>query len=463
MSKAFPASELIYKLQNLPVRVLWSKAYEGTQNSLFDVFYSFCKLGNSFISIHGEMHIETFHKRRQGVSTKVAKAYRCEYELTENGLNQISKEYIGLGADPRFVSDGNNAYAYVIGYGEAKHPAFLYVAKDNSLHPLVADDDFDWGKNWQPFLKDGSLFVVHELNPYSVYKIDLETFRLEKCFSIDSDFAFPAHYTNFTMFRGGANAICEDDHVVGIGRASAQPYRHLPFIWSSYKNQAPIIQFFDFFNQFSNKGFSIADPTCFFKDDNTVFLGLACSETLWFFQQQFLNLLLVVDEDDKYSNLPLLSDYLSSFEDTHIDQSVNLENHIFYCDRMQHNIPYSNEFGVKSTGLPGVLVYGPYIELCKEMKLSVELTYLTMDMQNTEAGVFDIYLSKELENGEVEFLKVTECSLNSTDKEIGTATLYIDTADYLGYKVEFRVHVNEGHELNAFHIRTRKCQKTIQQ
>ena len=451
--KMHPVSKLIHAMHNQPVKVLWKKSFWAEYNAKFDTFYSFCQLGEKFISLHGEMNIETFHKRREKQST-VAKLYKCEYEISTNGLIQTSKKYIGLGADPRMVSDGKNAYAYVIGYGEAKHPAFLYVEKEETLHPIKADDNFDWGKNWQPFLKEGRLFFVHELTPYSIYEIDLNTYQLERRHFVNSNLCLPAHFTNHTMFRGGANAIAEDGITYGLGRASAQPYKHLPFIWSSAQNEFPTIQFTDFFNKINDKGFNILDPTSFFKTKENIFIGLACSETCWFHPQNFSNLLLVIDVENKYNNLPSLDSVLASYEDTYIGQRPNLKQHIFHCDRMQHDMAYSYEYGVKSTSTQGVLVYGPYLTIEEGLHLTVELSYLTMQEEGSKAGVFDICLSKEKENGEVEFINLTACALKATGKEIDKAILFLDTHQFIGYKVEFRVTVEEGYELNAFHIRT---------
>ncbi|QMU65071.1 MAG: hypothetical protein GKR88_12755 [Flavobacteriaceae bacterium] len=148
--KHLTVAEMIDRLKNVPAKVLWKNSYWGAYNELFDIFYAFCKVGSKYISLHGEMYIETFHKRRLKAS-KIARLYKCEYELTPQGLRRTQKKYIGLGADPRMVSDGVRAYAYVIGYGEAKHPAFLYVEKDDSLHPLKADDGFEWGKTGDLF------------------------------------------------------------------------------------------------------------------------------------------------------------------------------------------------------------------------------------------------------------------------------------------------------------------------
>tara|TARA_R110002072_G_scaffold29809_10_gene93765 strand:- start:965 stop:3706 length:2742 start_codon:yes stop_codon:yes gene_type:complete len=458
-SKSNPAIDIINSLKEYPVKVLWEHSYKGKYDELFDVFYSFCKVGDKFISLHGEMLIETFHKRRLKES-KVAKLYKCEYKLTSKGLQQTTKKCIGLGADPRMVSNNKNAYAYVIGYGEAKHPAFLYVEKDDRLHPLKAKNDFEWGKNWQPFLKNERLFIVHELSPFSIYEIDLKTYQLKQTNYVDSNFQLSAHYTNHSMFRGGANALYDEEKLIGVGRVSAQPYKHIPFLWSQEKDEAPSFHFSDFFNQISQKGFGIIDPTSFFKDDKAIYLGLACSETTWFHSQEFSNLLLVVDVENSYSELPSLPSFLSNYQDSFHKKKPNLENHIFHCDQLQHTIPYTYEYGKQSTGQKGTLVYGPYVEITKKMELEVELSYLTIQKGRQKAGVFDVCVSKEKNNGSIDFVVIAQHELATTNKEIERVRLFFNTNDFLGYKVEFRVMVEEGIELNAFHIKTKEKEKS---
>jgi len=450
-----PIHVLVEQLSKHPLKVLWKKNYWVEYNELFDVFYSFCYVNDRFISLHGEMNIETFHKRREKDS-KVANLYKCEYQLSENGLEQINKKHIGLGADPRMVSDGKNAYAYVTGYGEAKHPAFIYREKDDSLHPVKADNDFDWGKNWQPFMKGERLFIVHELTPLGIYEINLTTFELQATQSQESDYHLPAHNTNHTMFRGGANAIYENGYTYGLARASAQSYKHLPFFWSSMHEKTPSLQFEDTFNGIAQKGFSIMDPTSFFKKGKEIFFGLACSETCWFHAQEILNVLLVLDPENNYTSLPYLSDVLKNYTDAYKGKEINLSNHIFHCDRLQHDIPHSYEYGVQSHGDAGVLVYGPYIEVKKAMQLQVELSYLTINTEGEKAGLFDICLSKKDKKGNVQFSVVGEHELKTTNKEMHRVSITFDTSTFLGWQAEFRVHVDQGYIVNAFHIRTKE-------
>jgi hypothetical protein len=439
---------------NHRVKVLWSHAYYAQYNALFDVFYTFCKVEERYISLHTEMNIQSFYTTRENENNN-SKIYKCEYQLTSKGLVQTSKKYIGLGADPRIVSDGKNCYAYVIGYGKAEHPALLYCEKDDSLHRIEAPQGFDWGKNWQPFIKDEKLFIVHELMPYSIYEVDLDTYRLKQILFIDTDLGLPAHFTNHTMFRGGANAIAKGEYLYGLGRASAQPYKHIPFFWSSHKNQAPLIQFTDLFNALSQKGFSIIDPTSFFEDeDGRVYIGLACSQTCWFHEQKFLNLLVVIDPSHTFDTLPYLDELLTDYNDFFINREPNLKKHIFFCDRLQQDIPFKHEYGIVSTGQEGMLVYGPYLDIKESAYLVVELSYLTVEEEGEEAGRFDICLSKTEDNGEVSFIEVDKCTLVTTGKETQKALLYFDTSHFLGYKVEFRVYVKEGIHLNAFHIKT---------
>jgi len=450
-----PISELIQKIQHLPAKVMVADSYFAPYHSYFNTFYTYCQLNGKFISLHCEINIQSFHDIRPP-DFAIPHLYKSEYEVTPIGLKCVSKKHVGAGADPRIVSDGKNAYAYLVGYGKKGHPAFLYIEKNDSIHPLKAPKGFQWGKNWQPFLKNNRLYIVHELTPYSIYEINLNTYTLEQRHYVSEDYDLAAHHTNHTMFRGGGNAICDGDFVLGVGRASAQPYRHSPFLWSSYQNNAPIIQFISFFNQLTKKGFYIQDPTCFFKSGNNYYIGLACSETSWFDGQQFLNLLIVFDIDEKYPELPSFESVLSQFENYFNNGKINLGKHMFHCDRMQHDIPCKFEYGVMSTGTPGYLIYGPYVLIKESMQLSVELTYLTLQDTGVQAGEFDICLSKERRNGKVESIEIGKCDLETTNKDIRKAVLNFDTRKYIGYKVEFRVNVKKNIELNAFHIRTKK-------
>ncbi|MEM7184322.1 MAG: hypothetical protein AAF518_25715 [Spirochaetota bacterium] len=447
-------------IQAYPAKVLWQQRYFAEYKSIFTAFYSFCQVEGKFISLHGEMPIVTFHQRRI-TDTKIARLYKTEYKLTNQGLQESNKKYLGLGADPRIVSNGTVAYAYVIGYGEAKHPAFLYSSLDDSLLPLKAEKNFAWGKNWQPFIQDEKLFIVHSLSPFHIYEINLQTYTLEPIHLADTDFALAAHFTNYTMLRGGANAISEEDTIYGIGRASTQPYKHYPFLWSSYQKQAPIIQFIDFFQQLSHRGFSIIDPTSFFKQKNTLFMGLCCSETCWFFSQDFLNILLVFDPENQYKELTYLENILATYEPIYKKQKPRLQKHLFPCDRLQHAIAYHYEYGVQSVGSAGTLVYGPYADIEESMILMIELSYLTIEDGGDSAGSFDIFLSHRDEREEVTFIKYTECELQKTNKEIDTAVLFFDTKEYLGYQAEFRVFVQENVQLNAFHIRSKQIPEPI--
>lgn len=455
-----PIADFIQVLQHTPAKVVTANTYSAPYHTYFDTFYSYCEVNGSFISLHCDINLQSFHDIRREDFT-IANLYKSEYTWTSEGLTCTNKKHIGAGADPRLVSDGKNAYAYIIGYGKAGHPAFLYTEKDDALHPLKGPEGFDWGKNWQPFIKGGRLYIVHDLTPYSVYEINLTTYSLEKRYFVDTKYDLPAHYTHHTQFRGGANALAEGDFVVGIGRASAQPYRHAPFLWSSYQNNSPIIQFVDYFDRFLQKGFNIQDPTCFFKVGKQYYLGLACSETSWFTEQQFLNILLVFDTDNSHKELPSLDNYLHTLPSHFKNGRVNLRKHIFHCDRLQHDVPHKIEFGVQSTGTPGTLVYGPYITIDEPMSLMVELTYLTLQSNDEIAGTFDVCLSKEKKDGSVEFIQLAQCDLQTTHKEMEKASLFFDTSPYIGYKVEFRVMVQEEIELNAFHIRTEQIDHVL--
>jgi len=137
---------------------------------------------------------------------------------------------------------------------------------------------------------------------------------------------------------------------------------------------------------------------------------------------------------------------------------MDLINNRFNCStQMPHSGPHVKVLsGVMSRGYACILVYGPYIEIHEETYVEVELSYLTLNKRAFKAGVFDINLSKVKENGEVEFIEVAKRDLSTTGKKIKKVSLSFDTSQYIGFKVEFRVFVEEGIELNAFTIQTKE-------
>ncbi|MEM7180541.1 MAG: methyltransferase domain-containing protein, partial [Spirochaetota bacterium] len=141
---------------------------------------------------------------------------------------------------------------------------------------------------------------------------------------------------------------------------------------------------------------------------------------------------------------------------TKIASSPVWQNSVFYCRQMAHDIPDVVELaGAKSVGTAGFLVYGPYIEIRTITKLTIELSYLTTNPKGYVAGRFDINLSREKQDGGVLFAKVAECELSTTNGKLKKTRLLLDTKGFIGYKVEFRVYVEKGCELNAFCFRTK--------
>lgn len=72
------------------------------------------------------------------------------------------------------------------------------------LIPLKGPDPYRCEKNWLPFIKDGSPYVVYSCDPFTIYKPNLETGECEIAFSHT-----PIH--DFSHFRGSAAPIPFDN------------------------------------------------------------------------------------------------------------------------------------------------------------------------------------------------------------------------------------------------------------
>ena len=138
--------------------------------------------------------------------------YLNRYSKTKNGL-ELAERFdldpdVNLGWDPRIVSNGKQAYAIIIANPTATgHETLLYNLRTKQLLPIEAEDpDFFHGKNWQPYLVGEELYFVHEMVPFRIMRIDVETGNAEIVREIDVTFKLPCFHYTYPMFRGGCNA-----------------------------------------------------------------------------------------------------------------------------------------------------------------------------------------------------------------------------------------------------------------
>lgn len=396
-----------------------------------------------------------------------------QYRKNVNGYEVNQVEDLGPGRDPRVVSDEQNAYAIIttVEYIEGKsiHRASLYdIRKRKRILILAQDPGFTYGKNWQPFLREGKLFVVHQLTPYRVYAINIHDGSMTLDHEADISFKLPQfhsvfNYTDesrsFPMFRGGCNAIVSNGWIHGVGKATSQVYRHHPFFWSACKGNDLEIVFTGFFYDLHKCGFNIIDPTSLFYYKGDLYLGLCCTERDWIHTQAALHLLLVFRHTES-SIGERLSNYLKRSAVSEAGGIPNLSRHMFFCIEMESAIASMHEYGGRlSVGHRGHLVHGPYLPITTEDLFCAELSYLTKTHQSGEivAGNFEVTACKLDETGKsISFKRLALVELGTTDFSIQETRVMFDTTGLMGGVLEFRVFVEESILLNAYHIRTWK-------
>ena len=424
-----------------------------------EYFYSFCMLDEDFYSCHARFPVEPYYRRAEPLFID-DQVYITRYARNGGRLEPVDRRAIGRGGDPRMVSDRYNAYAVIILLEQCqsgrKIGALLYDLRRKRTVPIqVEAKDFPYGKNWQPYLLNGKLFIVHELAPFRVLEVDVETGRARVVQEVDISFKLPSFHTTYPMLRGGCNAIARNGMLLGVGRATSQRYRHHPFFWSFENNGKLNILFTEFFYRFHRCGYNILDPTSIFFEGEDLYFGLCCSERDWAHNQLVSHFLLRVPGGRSKPAGERLDAFLAERGSTERNGLPNLDRHMFFCIEMPSAAPSRHEFGGRlSTGTAGHLVHGPYLRIGKRGRFCAELSYQTKGEDAGRAGVFDVTVSRIDAGKQGDFRTLGYIDLDGTKGNMATARVAFETNVLIGALLEFRVYVNEGVELNAFHIRT---------
>ncbi len=451
--------DLASAFRNPNVEIAYHLDSVAKVGSYHEYFYSFCVLDGDFFSLHGRFPVEPYYRLAEPIFLD-DQVYITRYARSGGRLEPVDRRLVERGGDPRVVSDGHNAYAVLILVEECQsvrtNGALLYdLRRKRTISIQVEATAFSYGKNWQPYLLDGKLFIVHELAPFRVLEVDVETGRARVVQEADISFKLPCFHTPYPMFRGGCNAIASNGMVLGMGRATSQRYRHHPFFWSFEKPGEINIHFTEFFYRFHKCGYNILDPTCLFFEGDDLYLGLCCSERDWAHNQLVSHFLLRVPAKNSKRAGELLDAFLAERGSAESNGSPNLDRHMFFCIEMPSAAPSRHEFGGRvSTGTAGHLVHGPYLRIDKRGRFCAELSYLTRGDDAGRAGVFDVTASRIDAGKHGSFRTLGHVDLDCTKGKMATAKVAFETKELIGALLELRVYVNEGVELNAFHIRT---------
>ncbi len=450
--------------ENAEVIYLSEKCAE--QNEYVDFFYSFFFLEDTLYSANGTYPLLPYY----GIGNKEFHddgVILRKYTKIAGRLEVSETFSLGPGGDPRTVSNGIDAYVFIIGNPFSDFQTLIYdVRNKRKIKLTCSDPDFKFGKNWQPYIKDERLFIVHEITPFRIMEVDLaggtlsQVLEVDISFKINQSHAPSSFHYPYPFFRGGSNAIAEDGNIFGVGRATSERYKHHPFFWRFGENQKLLILFTEFFYKFQRYGFNIIDPTCLFLHDDGLYFGLCCSERDWAHGQEVLNLLV------RFSQRPItpgnsLESYFLSKVPTESNGKPNLDRHLFFCIEMPTAVSSVHELGGRlSLGLEeGHLFHGPYITVEAESEYYAELSYLTLDSTDEIIGFFDV-TSSRLDSARVQhdFHTLGMAEVQSRQGSMATSRVIFNTVGSIGKLLEFRFFVRQGVKVNAFHVRTQRIQ-----
>ncbi len=460
--------------------VIWHKKDFARSNADVNFFYAFCKLGEFIYSLHlnriqipyitspthvpmkNDFAILLGHKQ---VTRAIVLS---KYRVNDSGLELIESHVVDSvvqGVDPRVVSNGKKAWAIIYknqsGIGDWG-ATLLDLVTLKATDITLKSSKIKYGKNWQPFIFKDQLHAVHELNPFRIIRIDETTGVAETVYESESYLPIFSSYDSYPLARGGSNAIILEGHLVGIGHATSEIFRHHPFIWSHQKSFGTAITFMDFFYHFTKHGYSLIDPTSLFEDEEFLYVGLDCHERDRGHEQKVLHILLRFKKNrtDSHKRILPLQELLDSEPVTENNGIPDLTYHRFFCTELRSAVLHEQRRGVRtSIGVPGHIVHGPYVKINCAATFSAELAYLTKNDKESHCGVFEVVAHKSNPDGSMdvdcpEYL--AQSQLESTSGALMKKKLTFDTEQQLGKFLEFRVFVNKEAIVSVFDIITAK-------
>jgi hypothetical protein len=429
-------------------RIVYMQCEEAQLEGEANAFFAFFALHDKLMSVHRRFNLDlpglASHRYRSDIIL-------TEYVVSDHRFHPCSERTLCTGEDPRVVSDGERAFVVCRGgLTEDADGAETYkiVALPAAVETrIVPPHGFKLGKNWQPFLKDGRLFAVQNFAPLTILELARDG-RAEVVHQKPTQYWIPAPHDNFTMVRGGSNAVSIGDSLLGLGHLTIARNDHRPFFWVLDRSFDLSLIVPHSFLGLRARGFNIVDPTSLFHFRGRIYLGLSASEREWFYSQRFLNLLVDLPHFDFRS--------LTALEDNPVFADLGQhELHALPASRtfipitMPHQVPSElGGGGVVSQGQSGCLLYGPYEPVDKVGTYVAMLLYACPGGSDMRAGHFEIGFFKD---GNADTAVGTK--LRGTDGRPETATLTFTTNGRVGSLLETRVLVAQGVNLNALSIR----------
>lgn len=361
---------------------------------LTDCFYSYFIIDNTLYSVHRRHQLFSYDTWPQSVDDNISQIIFTTYE-GKNPHNIRKEEVLLNGNDPRVVSDDSCAYVIAEKALYMQDPFTLTILPENKQLPIQLGEGVQQGKNWQPFLKNGELFIVDSISPFQINKVNVETGVISCVQVIDTDLTLHAAHDHYPIMRGGSNALVANEKIYGWGHATVKPYLHVPFIWES-NGHTVATSFLTIDSYFKQHGYNIVDPASFIEWDEEHFaLSLSCSQRDWFHPQWFLNVLVVIKKDD-FFNKTISTPQNIVLRNAMIWHATDLDTLV------DSSIVNGGRFNQQKKGC---LVCGPSTSILLDKKWTVELCYSSLQSSSELVGDFDILL---LINGTDEIVASTQ-------------------------------------------------------
>lgn len=447
--------------------VIWHKREIAEHDANVNFFYAFCRLGEYFYSLHlnrlqlpyvtSPTHVALSSDVVTPVGQKnrmVRKIILSKYRAIDGNLDLLESNVIDSvvqASDPRIVSNGKKAWAVMHNeLGKDDWGATLLdLCNLKTIDITFKQKNIKYGKNWQPFIHNDELFVVHELNPFRVLKINEITGVAEVVYEAESYLPIFSNYETYPLLRGGSNSIIKNDFLFGLGHTSSEVFRHHPFLWSHQKGFGTTVSFIDFFYYFTKHGYALIDPTSLFEDDESIYIGLDCHERDRQHEQKMLHILLKfnkIPSGNHKKTLPLL-EFLDSEPITEQNGVPDLSCHRFFCPELPSAALYEEIRGVRtSIGVPGHIVHGPYLTVLDGGNYSAELSYFTKNDKEPYCGCFEVVVHKKNPDGSINVhcpVYLAQSQLEATSGVLVKKRLIFNTDEHLDKFLEFRVFANK--------------------
>jgi hypothetical protein len=354
-----------------------------SENERIDCFYAFFLCNDRLYSVHRRHRLFSYGHWPKEREAKVSEIILSEYE--EKHPQRLKKERsLGEGNDPRVISDGESAYIIVEGAIYAKNRYTLIHFPSMRQTTLRLPEGEHYGKNWQPILENGELFICNSISPFTLFKVDMQTGQMQRHRQVEIDLDLPALHDRYSILRGGSNALINEQDVIGWGHATTTPYQHIPFVWR-YNQNGVAIHFINLYIPFQKIGYSIVDPVSFFEwDKENYALSVSCSQRDWFHPQWFLNGIILIPKDQLLKGEPLTME-LGDIHNTTV----------FHANALDCLIDGASIIngGRTNHAKDGCLVCGPSKEIPLDKQWHVELCYSSPHGKEELVGDFDILLS----------------------------------------------------------------------